>query len=67
MLGKKYVLSKSTNDSMEVLLSGLLYINKVFDVTLSMSFIPIKATLKNYFCNVRVTGEIYKYRVGAYK
>lgn len=52
---------------MEVLLSGLLYINKVFDVTLSMSFIPIKVTLKNYFCNVRVTGEIYKYRVGAYK
>lgn len=65
MLNEKYVLnSKSTSDSMDILLLDL---DCCRLITCLMpprvaAFVLIKVTLSNYSCNVRVTLEIYKYR-----
>ena len=63
-LNEKWVLSKSTNVSVDVLLLDLDCCRLIICLMPPQvaAFVPIKATLRNYSCNVIVTLEIYKYR-----
>ena len=62
VLSEKYALRKPMYDSVDVSLLNLDFCRLIMcQMPPSVgAFVPIQATIRNYFCNVRVTLEIYK-------